>query len=100
MHIVVTNEHHGMLLGVCPKALVLMQGSTPRSLTAPEIPERMFQADNHEVAAFAGSSGVRRYRFDNRKSYNRCGDLLIVGEISANTNAVPSGIDLLYRMRE
>ena len=100
MHVVVTKKHHGMLLGVCPKALVMMQDSTPPSLTAPEILELMFQADNHEVAAFAGSSVLRRYRFDNRKSYNRCGDLLIVVEISANTNAASSGIDLLYRMRE
>jgi hypothetical protein len=48
--------------------LAMMQGSTPPSLTAPQILERMVQADNDRVAALAGYSGVRHYRFDNRKS--------------------------------
>lgn len=48
--------------------LAMMQGSTPPSLTAPQILERMVQADNDRVAALAGYSGVRRYRFENRKS--------------------------------
>lgn len=48
--------------------LAIVQGSTPPSLTAPEILERMVQADNDRVAALAGYSGVRRYRFENRKS--------------------------------
>ena len=48
--------------------LATMQGSTPPSLTAPEILERMVQADNGRTAALAGYSGVRRYRFDNLKS--------------------------------
>ncbi|MGA2592234.1 MAG: hypothetical protein ABSH32_20170 [Bryobacteraceae bacterium] len=45
-----------------------MQGSTPPSLTAPEVLERMVQADNDRVAALAGYSGVRHYRFENKKS--------------------------------
>jgi hypothetical protein len=32
----------------------------------------MVQADNDRVAALAGYSGVRRYRFDNQKPNNRC----------------------------
>ena len=48
--------------------LAMMQGGTPPSLTAPEILERMVQADNDRLAALAGYSGVRHYRFDNRKS--------------------------------
>jgi hypothetical protein len=47
--------------------LAMMQGSTP-SLSAPQILERMIQADNDRVAALAGYSGVRHYRFENRKS--------------------------------
>ena len=48
--------------------LAMTQGSTPPSLTAPQILERMVQADNDRLAALAGYSGVRHYRFDNRKS--------------------------------
>ena len=48
--------------------LATMQGGTPPSLTAPEILERMVQADNDRAGALAGYSGVRRYRFDNLKS--------------------------------
>jgi hypothetical protein len=48
--------------------LATMQGSTPPSLTAPEILERMVQADNDRVAALAGYSGVRHYRFENKKT--------------------------------
>jgi hypothetical protein len=48
--------------------LATMQGGTPPSLTAPEILERMVQADNDRLAALAGYSGVRHYRFDNRKA--------------------------------
>jgi hypothetical protein len=48
--------------------LAMMQGSTPPSLSAPEIVERMVQADNARVASLAGYSGVRRYQFDNRTS--------------------------------
>ena len=48
--------------------LATMQGGSPPSLTAPEILERMVQADNGRLASFAGYSGVRHYRFQNKKS--------------------------------
>jgi len=48
--------------------LAMTQGVAPPSLTAPEIVARMVQADNERVAALAGYSGVRHYRFENRKS--------------------------------
>src|ERR1035438_3436929 len=56
----------GVLMPMLPTLFFLaaMQGSTPPSLTAPEIVERMVQADNGRAAALAGYSGVRRYRFD------------------------------------
>src|ERR1039457_1805874 len=55
----------GVLMPMLPTFLFLaaMQGNTPPSLTAPEILERMVQADNGRAAALAGYSGVRRYRF-------------------------------------
>ena len=60
----------------------------------------MVQADNDRVAALAGHSGVRRYRFDNQKPNNRCPAQLILADMTGITNADPSDIDLLYRMRE
>jgi len=48
--------------------LAVMQGDPSPSLTAPEIVERMVQADNDRLAALAGYSGVRHYRFENKKS--------------------------------
>ncbi len=45
-----------------------MQDGSPSTLTASEILERMVQADNQRAAALAGYSGVRRYRFENKKS--------------------------------
>jgi len=56
--------------------LAMMHGSTPPSLTAPEILERMAQADNDRVAALAGYSGERRYRFENRK-YNKHAEMTV-----------------------
>ena len=41
---------------------------TSPGLTAPEIVTRMEQADNSRLAALAGYSGVRHYRFENKKS--------------------------------
>ena len=46
----------------------MMQGDSSPSLTAPEILERMVQADNDRLAALAGYSGVRHYRFENKKT--------------------------------
>jgi len=48
--------------------LAMMEGGSSPSLTAPEILERMVQADNDRLAALAGYSGVRHYRFENKKS--------------------------------
>jgi len=48
--------------------LAMLQGDAPPSLTAPEILERMVQADNARRAALAGYSGMRHYRFENKKS--------------------------------
>jgi len=43
---------------------------------------------------------VWRYRFDNQKRNNRCPAQLILADMTGITNADPSDIDLLYRMRE
>src|SRR5215831_14945066 len=48
--------------------LATMQDGSPSSLTAPEIVERMVQADNQRAAALAGYSGARHYQFENKKS--------------------------------
>jgi hypothetical protein len=48
--------------------LAVTQGDPSPSLTAPEILDRMAQADNNRVSALAGYSGVRHYRFENKKS--------------------------------
>jgi hypothetical protein len=48
--------------------LAMMQGDSSPSLTAPEILERMVRADNDRLAALAGYSGGRHYRFENKKT--------------------------------
>jgi hypothetical protein len=48
--------------------LAMMQGDSSPSLTAPEILEHMVRADNNRLAALAGYSGVRHYRFENKKT--------------------------------
>jgi len=48
--------------------LAMMQGDASPSLTAPEVVERMVRADNDRMAALAGYSGTRHYRFENKKS--------------------------------
>jgi len=48
--------------------LAVVQGGSPPSLTAPEILERMVRADSGRHAALAGYSGVRHYRFENKKT--------------------------------
>jgi hypothetical protein len=46
----------------------MMQGGPAPPLPAvPEIVERMVQADNERLAALAGYSGMRHYRFENKK---------------------------------
>jgi hypothetical protein len=46
---------------------VVQAGATP-SLSAGEIVTRMVQADNDRLATLAGYSGMRHYRFENKKS--------------------------------
>jgi len=46
----------------------MMQGGSSPSLTTPEIVDRLVQADNDRLAALAGYSGVRHYRFENKKT--------------------------------
>ena len=48
--------------------LTMMQGGSSPSLTAAEIVDRLVQADNDRLAALAGYSGVRHYRFENKKT--------------------------------
>jgi len=48
--------------------LAVFEGGSTPSLTAPEIVQRMVQADNERLAALAGYSGMRHYRFENKKS--------------------------------
>ena len=48
--------------------LTMMQGGSSPSLTTPEIVDRLVQADNDRLAALAGYSGVRHYRFENKKT--------------------------------
>ena len=49
-------------------AIAMMNGEAASSLTTPEIVDRMVQADNDRLAALAGYSATRHYRFDNLKS--------------------------------
>ena len=60
----------GVLMPMLPTLffLAMAQGGSPPALTAPEIVERMVQADNDRLAALAGYSGVRHYRFENKKT--------------------------------
>jgi len=48
--------------------MATIQGDSRPSLTAPEILERMAQADGARRTALAGYTGVRHYRFENKKS--------------------------------
>ena len=52
--------------------LAVMEGAAPAAtLTTPQIVERLVQADNNRLAALGGYTGVRRYRFENKKSNKR-----------------------------
>lgn len=51
--------------------LAMMQGATPPPLAAPEIVERMMRADAERLAALAGYTGTRRYRFENKRFNKR-----------------------------
>ena len=49
-------------------AVAITQGSSTSLPSLPEVLERMTQADDGRLAALAGYSAVRHYRFDNKKS--------------------------------
>lgn len=51
--------------------LAMVQGAPPPPLTAPEIVERMLRADNERLAALSGYTGMRRYRFENKRFNKR-----------------------------
>jgi len=54
--------------------LAMIEAAPPPPLTAPEIVERMVQADKERLAALAGYTGIRRYRFENR-GFNKRAEL-------------------------
>jgi hypothetical protein len=56
--------------------LAMMPGGQMPSLSAPEILERMIQADNNRLTALAGYSGIRHYRFENKK-YNKRAEMTV-----------------------
>ena len=45
--------------------------TAPAPMTTPEIVARLVKADNERLAALAGYTGVRHYRFENKKSNKR-----------------------------
>jgi hypothetical protein len=51
--------------------MAIIEGAPPPPLTAPEIVERMVEADNERLAALAGYTGMRRYHFDNKRFNKR-----------------------------
>lgn len=63
--------------------LAMMQGRLSPSPTAPEILERMAQADDDRLSALAGYSGARHYRFENKKT----------GKTAEMTVRMPCGSD-------
>ncbi|MEO8592059.1 MAG: hypothetical protein ABI759_01950 [Candidatus Solibacter sp.] len=65
----------GDLIPMLPTLLFLaiLEGGPPPTLTAPEILERMVQADNDRLAALDGYSGLRNYRFENKKTGKTAG---------------------------
>jgi hypothetical protein len=56
---------HGLML------LAMTQVGPPEPLTASEIVERMMQADGARLAALSGYTGMRRYRFENKRFNKR-----------------------------
>ena len=51
--------------------LAVMQGAPPPSLTVSEIVDRLVRADNDRLAALSGYTGMRRYRFENKRFKKR-----------------------------
>lgn len=65
--------------------LTVAQSAPPASLTAPEILDRMVRADAQRVVALAGYSGIRHYRFENKKHNKRA-------EMTVRMNCGPDGV--------
>jgi hypothetical protein len=51
--------------------LAMIDGAPPPLVNAPEIVDRMVKADDERLAALAGFTGMRRYRFENKKTNKR-----------------------------
>jgi hypothetical protein len=51
--------------------MAIIEGAPPPPLTAPEIVERMVEADNERLAALAGYTGMRRYHFESKRFNKR-----------------------------
>jgi hypothetical protein len=51
--------------------LAMIDGATPPPLAAPDIVERMVRAEEERLAALAEYTGMRRYRFENKKANKR-----------------------------
>jgi hypothetical protein len=51
--------------------LAMMESGPVPTLTAPDVVERMVQADNDRLAALGGYTGFRHYQFENKKSNKR-----------------------------
>ena len=49
----------------------MLQGAPPPSLTVSEIVDRLVRADNDRLAALSGYTGMRRYRFENKRFKKR-----------------------------
>lgn len=56
--------------------LAMMQGAPPPPLTLPEVVDRMVQADDERLAALSGYTGMRRYRFENKR-FNKRADMTV-----------------------
>ena len=47
--------------------LAALTNATPPALSAPEIVDRMLRADSERISMLAGYTGMRRYRFENKR---------------------------------
>ena len=56
--------------------MAMVEGGSPPSPTTSEILERMVQADHNRLAALAGYSAIRHYRFDNEK-FNKHAEMTV-----------------------
>lgn len=56
--------------------LAMIQGATPPPLTTAEIVERMLRADTERLTALCGYTGMRRYRFENKR-FNKRAEMVV-----------------------